>query len=309
MRKKISVIGVGNVGREVASWLAIKELGDIVIWNRTKEKAVGNALDIMEAGPIAGYDAKIIGTDKISDTKNSDIIVFTAGSPRKPGMLREELIASNAKVVMPLAKKLAKASPKAIMIMLTNPLDAMTYAAYKATKFPRGRIIGMAGTLDSSRFKSFIAQELGVSIEEVSAMVLGSHGENMVPVPRLVTVGGVSLGDFMPEQKVSRLVDHTKQAGAEIVGLLGGNASFSVGAAAAKLVESIVKDKKEIMPCSVHVKGEYDITGVFIGVPCVIGATGMEKIVHLKLHPSEKKLLHAAAHRIKTMQKTIDALK
>lgn len=305
MRKKISIIGIGNVGREVAAWCAIKELGDIVLWNRTKEKAIGNALDLTEAAPLIGFDVNIKGTANVNDTKDSSIIVFTAGLPRKPGMKREELVQANTKVVFPLVKKLSKLSPKAVLIMVTNPLDAMAYAAFKASKFKRERVIGMAGILDSSRLSSFIAKELNVSVRKVSALVLGSHGENMVPLPRLATVGGVKLEELMSKKKINELVKHTKEAGAEIIKLLKANASFSVGASAARLVESVIRDKKEILPCSVYLKGEYGLKDIFIGLPCIIGAEGIEKIIELKLNKQEKNQLNKAAKRIKQMIKSI----
>lgn len=301
MRNKISIIGAGNVGREVASWCAIKELGDIVLWNRSKKRAAGNALDLMESAPIVGFDANIDGTNDIKRTKNSDVIVFTSGLARKSGMKREDLIATNAEIIIPLIKKLAKLSKDSILIMVTNPVDAMAYAAFRASKFNKKRVIGMAGVLDSSRFKSFIAKELKVSVEEVSALVLGSHGENMVPLPRLATVGGISLQELMKSNKIRSLVNHTKQAGIEIVKLLKANASFSVGASATRVVESVLKDKKEILPCSAYLNGEYGLKNLFIGVPCVIGANGIEKIIQLRLSRQEKKQLYAAAKRIKQM--------
>ncbi len=305
MRKKISVIGAGNVGREAAAWLAMKELGDIVLWNRSADKAVGNALDLIEAGPLVGFDSRIIGTDKLEDTKKSDIIVFTSGAPRKPGMSREELVQGNAEVVFPLVKKLAKLSPKAVLIMVTNPLDVMTHVALKASKFHRRKVIGMAGILDSSRFRSFIALELGISVNEISALVLGSHGENMVPVPKFSTVGGIPLTALLTPEKIDSLVKHTKDAGAEIVKLLNSNASFSVGAAIAKLVETIVKDEKQILPCSVQLKGEYGLNDVFIGVPCIVGENGLEKIVTLPLEENEQRQLMEAAERIKGLIKEV----
>lgn len=305
MRKKISIIGAGNVGREVASWCAVKELGDIVIWNRSKNRAVGNALDLMEAAPIVGYDANITGTNNLRKTKNSDIIVFTAGLPRKPGMTREDLIGTNAKIITPLVKKLSRLSKKSILIMVTNPLDVMAYAALKASRFNKKRVIGMAGILDSSRFKSFIAKELKVSVDDVSALVMGSHGENMIPLPRLATVGGVGLQDLLRKHKINSLVKRTQNAGLEIVKLLKENASFSVGACATKVVESIIKDKKEILPCSAYLSGEYGLRNVFIGVPCVIGANGIEKIIKLKLNKHEKSQLKASAKRIKQMIKSL----
>lgn len=303
MRKKISIIGAGNVGREAAAWCAIKELGDIVLWNRTKEAAIGNALDLSEAAPLIGFDARIKGTGNLGDTKNSDIVVITSGLPRKPGMTREDLVKSNAGIVADLSKKVAKLSPKAVLVVLTNPLDAMSYVALKASKFPKQRVIGMAGILDGSRFKSFIAEELNVSVNDVSAVVLGSHGEDMVPLPRLSEIGGVNLYELMPKEKIEKIVERTKNAGAEIVKLLSANASFSVGAATARLVESIVKDKKEILSCSVLLNGEYGINGVYLGVPCVIGIKGVEKIIQLSLNKAEKSLLEAASKRIKSLIK------
>jgi len=305
MRKKISIIGAGNVGREVASWCAVKELGDIVLWNRSKNRAIGNALDLMEAGPLVGFDVNILGTGDLKDTKNSDIIVFTSGLPRKPGMPREELVGKNAGIVIALVKKLAKLSPKAILIMVTNPLDAMAYAAIKASKFPRERVIGMAGILDSSRFESFIAQKLNVSTRDVSTLVLGSHGEQMVPLPRYATVGGIPLTSLLSKTEIDKLVKRTKKAGAEIVALLKANASFSVGGAAARMVEAIMKDKKEILPCSALLTGEYGMRNVYVGVPCVIGSKGIEKIIKLKLNASEKKQLVNAASSVKALIKEV----
>jgi len=305
MRPKITVIGAGNVGREVAAWCAIKELGDIVLWNRTKEIAIGNALDLMESAPIVGFDANIKGTGDLKDTKNSEVIVVTAGLPRKPGMTREQLVQTNANILFPLVKRLAKLSPNAIIVMVTNPLDAMTYTALKASRFPKSRVIGMAGILDGSRFEAFIAKTLHVSIKKVSALVIGSHGENMVPLPRFATVGGVPLEKLMSKGRIGMLVRHTKKAGLEIVNLLKANASFSVGAATAKIVESIIKDKNETLPCSVYLQGEYGLKDLFIGVPCVIGRKGLKKIIELRLNGEETRELHAAAKRIKKM---IDSL-
>jgi len=302
-KKKISIIGAGNVGRETAGWCAVKELGDIILWNRSKEKAIGNALDLMEAAPLVPFNTNIIGTDKLKDTARSDIIIFTAGSPRKPGMNREELVRGNASVIKPLVKKLAKLSPRAILIMVTNPLDAMTYAAFKASGFPKHRVIGMAGILDSSRLESFIAKRLKVDVQKVNALVLGTHGESMVPLPRFSRVGNKKLSSLLSDREIEKLVNHTKKAGAEIVELLKANASFSVGAAAAKLVEAIVKNKKEILPCSVYLEGEYGHKDIFVGVPCKIGSQGLEKIVELKLNEKEQELLDGAVESIRDMIK------
>ena len=306
MRAKISVIGAGNVGREVAAWCAIKELGDIVIWNRTKERAIGIALDLMEAAPLVRFDVNIMGTGNLYQTRESDVIVFTAGLPRTPGVKREDLVKDNAKIVIPLVKEIAKYSPKAIIIVVTNPLDVMAYVALKVSNFSKKRIIGMAGILDSSRFESFIAEDLKVSVDEVIAPVLGSHGENMIPISRLATVAGIPLEELMTKKRIEQIAAHTKEAGQEIVLLLQENASFSVGAAAAKLVECIIKDEKKILNCSAYLEGEYGLRNVFIGVPCKIGRNGIEKIIKLKLNSNESSELHVAANRIKGMIKEID---
>jgi len=283
----------------------MKELGDIVLWNRSKERAIGNALDLMEAAPLVPFNTNIIGSEDLKDTKNSDIIIFTAGSPRKPGMKREELVKVNAEVIIPLVKKLAKLSPKAILIMVTNPLDAMAYAALKASGFPKKRVIGMAGILDTSRLESFIAKELKVDVEKVHALVLGTHGESMVPLPRFSKVGKKKLDSLLSEKKINSLVDHTKKAGAEIVGLLKTNASFSVGAAVSKLVESIIRNEKKVLPCSAYLQGEYGLRNVFIGVPCIVGRKGIEKIVELKLNENERKQLYNAAETVREMMNSV----
>lgn len=299
MRAKISVIGAGNVGKEVALWCALKELGNIVLWNRTAETATGNALDIMETGPIMGFDAKVNGTGDLNETKKSDIIVFTAGMPRKPGQTREQLVETNSAIVYPLIKKLAKLSPKSIIIIITNPLDAMAYLAYKASKFSRNKIIGMAGVLDSSRFSAFVSKELKVSIKDTESLTLGSHGEEMVPLPRFSTVNSIPLSDLLKKYKIKAIVEHTKKAGEEIIRLLGTNASISTGAAASRLIETILHDEKEILPCSVYLDGEYGIHDLFIGVPVILGASGVEKIVELKLNDSELKDLYRSAESIR----------
>ena len=299
MRAKISVIGSGNVGKEIALWCAVKELGNIVLWNRTPETAVGNALDIMETGPIMGFDANIVGTGYLKETKKSDVIVFTAGLPRKAGQTREQLVGDNVKVVYPLVRKLVRLSPKSIIIIVTNPLDAMAYIAYKASRFPSNRVVGMAGILDSSRFSAFVAKELKVSIKEIESLTLGSHGEDMVPLPRFSTINGVPVNSLLPAKKIEKIIEHTKKAGEEIVRLLGTNASISTGAVATKMVEAILHDEKELLPCSAYLNGQYGIHDLFIGVPIILGASGVEKIVELKLNNSELKALHNAAKSIK----------
>lgn len=301
MRHKISILGTGNVGSEVAYWCAIKELGDIVLWNRTKETAMGKALDLMESAPIARFDAKVKGTGNIKDTKKSDIIIITAGMARKPGMTREELAKTNADIIKSLVKDVVKYSKNSILLMVTNPLDVMTYITLKASKFKKNKVLGIGGALDSSRFRYFIAKELNVSIEEINALVIGSHGENMIPISRLANVAGIPINDLLNKEKISKLIKHTKEAGEEIVKLLNANVSYSIGAAVAESIESILKDKKRIIPSSVYLNGEYGVKNCCIGVPVVLGKNGVEKIIKLKLNAKEKKEFYGAFKSIKTL--------
>ncbi len=300
-RPKITIIGAGNVGREAALWCAVKELGDLVFWNRTKATALGTAYDIMETGPIIGFDAEIKGTDSIKDTEKSDVIVFTAGIPRKAGQTREQLVTTNAQVIYPLVKKVARLSPHAIIIMVTNPLDAMTYLAYKASNFPSSRVLGLAGVLDSSRFSSFVAKALNVSVKEVGALTLGSHGEAMVPLSRFATVMGIPISDLLPTKKLKKIEEHTKKAGEEIVRLLGTNASISTGAVAAKMVETIIHDERGLLPCSAYLHGQYGIHDLYLGVPVILGAHGVERIIELKLTTAEHAKLRKAAASIQQL--------
>lgn len=298
---EIAILGAGNVGREVAFWTALKELGDIVWWNRTPETAIGNALDLAQAGPVAGFEVSVRGTGDISEIKRSRVVVITAGVPRKPGQAREELVASNAAVVKSLSEQVRKHSPHSVVIVVTNPVDAMAYLALKATRFPKQRVLGMAGILDSSRFRYFISQELGLSHRKVSAMVLGSHGEDMVPVLSRAKADGRPLHKILDEKKLKGLVEKTRGAGAEIVKLLNANASFSVGASVALMLEAIVKGKKSVQPCSAYLEGEYGLRDVCIGVPVRLGKRGAEKIIEAKLWPEEMQALHKAAERMREL--------
>ncbi|MBI1972445.1 malate dehydrogenase [Candidatus Woesearchaeota archaeon] len=300
-RSKITIMGAGNVGREAAVWCAVKELGDIVLWNRTKATALGSAYDIMEAAPIIGFDAEVKGTNNIKDTKKSDVIVFTAGVPRKAGQTREQLVTTNAQVIYPLVKKVARLSPHAIIIMVTNPLDAMTYLAYKASNFPSSRVLGLAGVLDSSRFSSFVAKALKVSVKEVEALTLGSHGESMVPLSRFATVIGIPVSDLLSAKKLKKIEEHTKKAGEEIVRLLGTNASISTGAVAAKMVEAIIHNEKSLLPCSAYLHGQYGIHDLYLGVPIILGAQGVEQIIELKLTATEHTKFQKAAASIRQL--------
>ncbi len=301
VRRKITIVGAGNVGQEVAAWSAVHELGDIVWVNRTPETAIGKAMDLMHASPLVGFDVDIKGTGDYAETKDSDVAVITAGAPRKSGMSRSDLLASNAEVVRGIVKNLVKYSPEACLIAITNPLDAMTYVAYKESGFPRERVMGMSGTLDSTRFKSFIAQKLGVSYEDVFAMVIGAHGDDMVPVERFACVAGLPAEELMSKEDMAEIKEKVRKAGGEIVRLLNANASFSVGAAAVEMVESIVHDKKRVMPCSIYLRGEYGFKDVCIGVPVVLGDKGAEKIIEVELTEKERAEFERSVEKVKEL--------
>jgi len=300
MRKKISIIGAGRVGSTAAQICAYKELGDVVLWNRTPEIAKGIALDLMEAAPIEGFDIDIVGTGDLKDTKNSEVVAVTAGAQRKPGQTREELVNINSEIIKSLAPHLVKFSPKCVLIIITNPLDAMVYLSYKISKLPRERVIGMAGILDSSRFASFIAKELKVAVEDISAPVIGSHGEFMIPLPAHTDVNGVPLTQLMKKEKINQLIERTRNAGAEILELeKESSAYFAPAASLTQMIEAIVKDKHRILPCSAYLDGEYGIKGIFMGVPVKLGSKGIERIIEFKLTDEEKK----------NKQKTVEGIK
>lgn len=289
MRPKITVIGGGFVGSTTAHFLAMHELGDIVLLDINEGPPQGKALDLSEAAPVEGFDVKIRGTNLYEDTVSSDIVVITAGIPRKPGMSRDELLAVNAGIVKSAAENIKKYSPSAIVIVVTNPLDAMVYAAWKVTGFEPRRVIGMAGVLDSARMRHFIAEAVGVSVEDVTAFVMGGHGDTMVPLMRYASVGGVPVTDLLPKEKIDAIVERTKNGGAEIVSLLKtGSAYYAPAAAVAAMVESILRDKKRVLPCAAYLDGEYGVNGLFIGVPVVLGKNGVERIIEVKLNEEEK---------------------
>lgn len=297
-RKKVTVIGAGNVGSSVAHLLALKELADVVMLDIAEGIARGKALDILEASPIEGFNSMVKGTSNYEETANSDIAVICAGSPRKPGMSREELLKTNASIVAQVAEKLAKASPGAVLIVVTNPLDAMSYVAMKASGYPRNRVIGMAGVLDSARLRTFIALELGVSPGDVNAIVLGSHGDSMVPLISYTTVKGVPITRLLPEDKIRELVERTRNAGAEILGLLkASSAYYAPASAVVEMVEAVLLDQKKILPCSAYLEGEYGVSGCFLGVPVKLGSEGIEEILELELSEEEQRLLHASAEK------------
>ncbi len=298
---KITVVGGGNVGATAAQRIAEKELAnEVVLVDIIEGVPQGKALDMYESAPVEGFDVRMVGSQGYDETAGSDIVVITAGLARKPGMSRDDLLMKNAEIVQGISREVAKRSPGAIIIMVTNPLDVMSYVAYKVTGFPKERVIGMAGILDSARFRSFIAMELDVSVEDVSAFVLGGHGDSMVPLARYSTVAGIPLPDLMDTETIKRLVDRTANGGAEIVKLLGtGSAYYAPSSSAVQMVEAIVRDKKRILPCSVWLQGEYGQRDVFCGVPIKLGRTGIEQIVQIKLTPEEQKALDKSAQDVR----------
>src|SRR6202163_4539688 len=276
MRNKVTIVGSGNVGATAAHWIASKEIADVVLIDIVEGVPQGKGLDLLEAMPIEKRDSAILGTNDYADTANSDIVVITAGIPRKPGMSRDDLLNTNHKIMNDVVGKIVQHSPNCILIIVSNPLDAMAQAAYKMSGFPRERVIGMAGVLDSARFRTFIAQELKVSVENVTAFVLGGHGDTMVPLPRYSTVAGIPITQLMSKERIEAICKRTADGGAEITKLVGTSAWYAPGAAAAEMVEAILKDKKKILPCSVYLQGEYGISNQYLGVPVKLGARGAE---------------------------------
>ena len=302
MRSKISVIGAGFVGSTLVQRLAERDYADVVMFDIIPNMPQGKALDILQAGPILGYDSMVTGTNEYADTTNSDIFVITSGFPRKPGMSRDDLVKKNQEVITQVTREVVKSSPNSIIIMVTNPLDAMAQLAYHISGFPRERVIGMAGVLDTARFRTFIAQELNVSVRDVQAYVLGGHGDTMVPLARMCTVAGVPIAQLMPAERIEQIVQRTRDGGAEIVKLLGtGSAYFAPSASVLQMVDSILLDKKMIMPCAVYLQGEYGIRDLFVGVPTKLGAGGMEQVVEVELDEKERTLLQKSADTVKEL--------
>lgn len=307
MRNKITIVGAGFVGATAAHWCASKELGDIVLVDIVEGMPQGKALDLLQAGPVEGYDLNIVGSNDYKDTANSDIIVITAGLPRKPGMTREDLVSTNAKIIRTVVENVAKYSPNAIMILVTNPLDTMTYLAKKVSGFPRERVIGQAGVLDSARMRTFISQELNVSVENIHAAVLGGHGDEMVPLPRYSTVAGVPITELMPADRVEAIVDRTRKGGGEIVALLKqGSAFFAPSASTVQMVEAILKDRKQILPCAVYLEGEYGLSDICFGVPVKLGRGGIEQVIELPLTAEEQEAMNRSASLIRSSMAALD---
>jgi malate dehydrogenase len=302
MKRKVTVVGgAGNVGATVARSIVQKELADVVIIDIADQKAAGIALDIYQTGPIIGSDSRVIGGGDWGPAAGSDIVVITSGKPRKPGMSRDDLVRDNFDIMKSIAPKVVEHCPNAIIIPVANPLDAMAQALFKLTKFPRERIIGMAGVLDSARMSTFIAMELNVSVQNVHSFVLGGHGDTMVPLPRYSTVAGIPITDLLPKDKIDAIVTRTANGGAEITKLVGTSAWYAPGAAAAEMVEAILRDKKKILPCSVYLQGEYGIRDLFVGVPVKLGAKGVEEIIQIKLTPEEDAALKKSAGAVKEL--------
>ena len=309
MRKKIAIIGAGNVGAEAAREILARELGEVILLDIVEGMPQGKALDMSEAAPILGYSYFATGTNSYEDVAGADIVVITAGVARRPGMSREDLLNTNFRIVRSVCEQVKQHAPDAIVIMVTNPLDAMVYTAHKVLEFPRERLMGMAGLLDSTRFRTFIAMELGVSPEDVHAMVLGTHGDLMVPLPRFATVAGVPVVHLLPKERIEALVERTRKGGGEIVKLLKtGSAYYAPGAAVAIMVESIVRDKKRIIPASYYLQGEYGIEGVFVGVPVVLGEKGVERVIELPLDEAEMAELKRSAEHVRKLQEEVDTL-
>lgn len=299
MRKKVTVVGAGNVGANCALRIADQELADVVLVDVVEGVPQGKGLDLLESGPVQGYDVSVTGSNDYEPTANSDIVVVTAGFPRKPGMSRDDLLMANFAVVKTATEQAVKFSPNCILIIVTNPLDAMCQAAYLVSKFSKNRVIGMAGVLDTARFRTFIAAELGVSVENVIGVVLGGHGDTMVPLVRLSSVAGIPLTELMDQATIDRIVDRTRNGGAEIVKYLKtGSAYYAPSAATVEMVESILKDKKKVLPCAAYLEGEYGVSGLFVGVPVKLGSRGIEKIYEIKLSSDEQAALKKSADAV-----------
>jgi len=287
-RAKITVIGAGNVGAAVANWAVAKDLGDVLLVDIVEGIPQGKALDLYEGTPVLNIDSRVKGTNNYEDTKDSDIVVITAGMPRKPGMSRDDLIMTNAKIVGSVVEQTIKYSPNSILVIVSNPLDAMVYVAYKKSGFPKNRVMGMAGVLDSTRFRSFIAEELDVSVNDVNAMVLGGHGDTMLPMTRLANVAGIPVKDLIGKERLAEIVERTRKGGGEFLPLLNTSAWTAPGISVVDMVEAIVKDKKRVIPCAAYVEGEYGVKDIFIGVPAKLGGNGVEEVLEIKMNEEEQ---------------------
>lgn len=301
-RNKITIVGAGNVGATAAHWAAAKELGDIILVDIIEGVPQGKGLDLLQSAPIEGFNCQVVGSNSYEATEGSDMVIITAGLPRKPGMSRDDLLFKNAEIMKTVVENVVKHSPNSFLIVVSNPLDAMCALAKRVSGFPRNRVVGMAGVLDTARFRAFIAMELNVSIEDVTAFVLGGHGDDMVPLPRYCSVGGIPLPSLLSKERIDLLVDRTRKGGGEIVGLLKtGSAFYAPGAAAVQMAESILRDKKRVLPCAAHLDGEYGVRGYFLGVPVKLGGSGIEKIYEIELTAEEKAALQKSIASVKEL--------
>ena len=302
-RTKITIIGAGNVGASCAVWAAEKELGDIVLIEipEMEDRTKGRALDLAHCGPVDRFDARITGTCDYAAAADSDLVIITAGLPRKPGMSRDDLVQTNVKIVGSVSERIARVSPEAMLIVVSNPLDAMVYTAWKKTGFPTHRVVGQAGCLDIARFRAFIAMELDCSVEDITALLMGGHGDDMVPLPRYTSVAGIPVTQLIPEKRLGEIVQRTKMGGGEIVKLMGTSAYYAPSAGTIQMAEAIIRDKRRIFPCAAYCDQEYGVGGYFVGVPCMLGAGGVEKIIEVELSPAERDMLTGSVSHVKEL--------
>ncbi|MCH7527176.1 MAG: malate dehydrogenase [Planctomycetes bacterium] len=302
-RAKITVIGAGNVGASCAVWAAAKELGDIVLLDIPDfaDKTKGKALDLAQCGPVDRFDAKITGTADYADTAGSDLVIITAGIPRKPGMSRDDLVQTNVKIVGSVSEQIAKTSPDAVLIVVSNPLDAMVYTAWKKTGFPAQRVVGQAGCLDIARYRTFIGMELDCSVEDIDALLMGGHGDDMVPLPRYTSVAGIPVTQLIPKDRLDAIIQRAKMGGGELVKLMGTSAYYAPAAGSIQMAEAVIKDKRRILPCAAYCDKEYDVGGYFVGVPTMLGANGVEKIIEVELDAGERDLFDSSVAHVKEM--------
>ncbi len=307
-RPKITIVGAGNVGATAAHWIVSKELGDVVLVDVSEGVPQGKALDLLQAGPVEGFDCRVTGSNDYQATENSDVVVITAGLPRKPGMSRDDLLRTNAKIVGEVTEKVVKYSPNSILLVVSNPLDAMAHVAKKVSGFPRERVIGMAGVLDSARFRTFVAEAAGVSVEDVHGFVYGGHGDTMVPMTRFCSIGGIPLEKFLSTEKINQIVDRTRNGGIEIVNFLKtGSAFYAPSSSVVAMVESIVRDKKRILPCAVQLQGEYGVNGLYVGVMAQLGSKGLEKVIQLELNSTESEMLKKSVAAVQSLVDVLEA--
>ena len=307
-RAKITIIGAGNVGASCAFWAAAKELGDIVLLDIPdfKDKTAGKALDLLQCGPIERFDCNITGTSDYSAAAYSDVVIITAGIPRKPGMSRDDLIQTNVKIVRSVTQQIVKVAPQSILIVVSNPLDAMVYTAWKTSDCPTNRVVGQAGCLDIARYRTFLALELGCSVEDISALLMGGHGDDMVPLPRYTSVAGIPITQLIPPDRLTAILERAKMGGGEIVKLMGTSAYYAPAAGTIQMAEAIIKDKKRILPCAAYCDKEYGVGGYFVGVPCVLGCNGVEKVIEVELDADERKLLASSVEHVKELVAVAD---